>query len=205
MAERLTPLWHYSSASRGILLYCKCSVHSLAQVFAKKTTHTHPLKTSMAFRQPQSFFFLFRRNLSLAGLLTFPPPTHHHVHLRSFASEGTSDSGSGGGGELPGQAGVGHCQTAERGGRCSAGAGQQRHQAASTAAASGKDGHWVAPLMTGAKPDFRKYVPLYLKLVLTTHMICSYLSLKIQNRFNMNNYQAVTVLRADWGWEKKNP
>lgn len=136
-------------------------------------------------------------------MLTFPPPTHHHVHLRSFASEGTSDSGSGGGGELPGQAGVGHCQTAERGGRCSAGAGQQRHQAASTAAASGKDGHWVAPLMTGAKPDFRKYVPLYLKLVLTTHMICSYLSLRILNRFNIDNYQAVTVLRADWGWEEK--
>lgn len=60
-------------------------------------------------------------------------------------SQGTSDSSSGGRGELPGQAGAGHSQTAERGGQCSAGAGQENHQAAPAAAAatSGKEGHRV--------------------------------------------------------------
>lgn len=62
-------------------------------------------------------------------------------------SQGTSDSSSGSRGELPSQAGVGHSQTAKRGGRCWAGAGQDAHQAApATAAAAaqcGKEGPGV--------------------------------------------------------------
>lgn len=62
-------------------------------------------------------------------------------------SQGTSDSSSGSRGELPSQAGVGHSQTAKRGGRCWAGAGQETHQAApatATAAAQcGKEGPGV--------------------------------------------------------------
>jgi len=50
-------------------------------------------------------------------------------------SKGTSDSSSRGRGKLPGQAGAGHSQTTERGGQCSAGAGQENHQAASASAA----------------------------------------------------------------------
>lgn len=59
-------------------------------------------------------------------------------------SQGTSDSSSGGRGKLPGQAGASHSQTTKRGGRCSAGAGQENHHAAPTAAAAaacGKMGH----------------------------------------------------------------
>lgn len=57
-------------------------------------------------------------------------------------SQGTSDSSSGSRGELPSQAGVGHSQTAKRGGRCWAGAGQESHQAAPATAAAqcGKEG-----------------------------------------------------------------
>lgn len=62
-------------------------------------------------------------------------------------SQGTSDSSSGSRGELPSQAGVGHSQTAKRGGQCWAGAGQETHQAApatATAAAQcGKEGPGV--------------------------------------------------------------
>lgn len=66
----------------------------------------------------------------------------HSTPPRLVMSQGTSDSSSGGRGELPGQAGAGHSQTAERGGRCSAGAGQENHQAAPAAAAAtrGKEG-----------------------------------------------------------------
>lgn len=69
----------------------------------------------------------------------------HSTPPRLVMSQGTSDSSSGGGRELPGQAGAGHSQTAERGGQCSAGAGQENHQAAPAAAAAtrGKEGHWV--------------------------------------------------------------
>lgn len=62
--------------------------------------------------------------------------------LLGWLYQGTSDSGSGGRGAVPGQAGAGHTQTAERGGRCSAGAGQGNHQAAPSAA-SGKEGRRV--------------------------------------------------------------
>lgn len=60
-------------------------------------------------------------------------------------SQGTSHSRPGGRGELPGQAGAGHSQTAERGGQCSARAGPENHQAAPAAAAatSGKEGNSV--------------------------------------------------------------
>lgn len=44
--------------------------------------------------------------------------------------KGAGDASAGGGGELPGQAGAGHCQTAERGYQRSAGAGPQYHPAA---------------------------------------------------------------------------
>lgn len=81
-------------------------------------------------------------------------PTHSapcflcfHAHSTNpwlVMSQGTSDSSSGSRGELPSQAGVGHSQTAKRGGRCWAGAGQETHQAApatATAAAQcGKEG-----------------------------------------------------------------
>lgn len=60
----------------------------------------------------------------------------HLTPPRLIMSQGTSDSSSGGRGELPGQAGAGHGQTAERGGRCSAGAGQENHRAASAAASA---------------------------------------------------------------------
>lgn len=66
---------------------------------------------------------------------------------RLLMSKGTSNPSSRGRGKLPGQAGASHSQTAVRGGQCSAGAGQENHQAASAAAAtSGKEGnrqpHW---------------------------------------------------------------
>lgn len=77
---------------------------------------------------------------------------HAHSTLpRLVMSQGTSDSSSGGRGELPGQTGAGHNQTAERGGQCSAGAGQENHQAAPAAAAatSGKEGHRVPSWQAG--------------------------------------------------------
>lgn len=60
---------------------------------------------------------------------------------RLVTSQGTSDPGSGGRGELPGEAGAGHSQTAERGGLSSAGAGQGDHRTspAAAAATSGKE------------------------------------------------------------------
>lgn len=72
----------------------------------------------------------------------------HSTPPRLLMSKGTSDPSSRGRGKLPGQAGASHSQTAVRGGQCSAGAGQEIHQAASAAAAatSGKEGnrqaHW---------------------------------------------------------------
>ena len=89
----------------------------------------------------------------------------HSTPPRLLMSQGTSDSSSGGRGELPGQAGAGHSQTAERGGQCSAGAGQEHHQAAPAAAAAtrGKEDHrvpsWqVAPaqiLQDRSRRDFK--------------------------------------------------
>ena len=79
-------------------------------------------------------------SFSLLVVLTSPPPP------RMVMSQGTSDSSSGGRGELPGQAGAGHSQTTERRGQWSAGAGQEHHQAAPAATTSGKEGHRVPRL-----------------------------------------------------------
>lgn len=77
-------------------------------------------------------------------VLTLPPLP------RLVTSQGTSDPGSGGRGELPGEAGAGHSQTAERGGLSSAGAGQGDHRTAPAAAAAATSGKEPPPSLQWA-------------------------------------------------------
>lgn len=95
----------------------------------------------MSFQNPSSSLLILpihSTGFTFFSMLTSLPPW-------LVMSQGTSDSSSGGRGELPGQAGAGHSQTAERGGQCSAGASHEHHRTAAAAAAatSGKEGHRV--------------------------------------------------------------
>lgn len=94
---------------------------------------------------------VLRKSNSSSSLICPPIPSFRFTSCRAHStphrlvmSKGTSDSSSRGRGKLPGQTGAGYSQTAERGGRCSAGAGQENHQAAPAAAAAatrGKKSH----------------------------------------------------------------
>lgn len=114
--------------------WTKWKDHSLAQLRVnvnhscqRSNEHENPFPPLVWFAHPFRFF-------------RFTSCRAHPTPPRLVMSKGTSDSSPRGRGELPGQAGADHGQTAERGGHCSAGAGQENHQAASAAATSGKQG-----------------------------------------------------------------